>query len=335
MLLGDLAQPLEIALRRRQHAGRSRHRLDDDGGDGGGAVQVDEALQFVGEMRAVFRLALGEGLLLAVIGVRQMIDAGQQRAEHLAVVDDAADRGAAEADAVIAALAADQAGAGALAVELVIGQRDLQRGIGGFRAGIAEEHVVEPVRREIGDAAGKLERLRNAELERRRVIERRGLLGDRFRNLGAAVAGIAAPHAGGGVDDLAAVDGEVVHVLGAGEQPRRLLERAVGGERHPVRGEIVRHVDGGGRGLLSSMGASSSVPGGDGANYQLRGGENSSASIFGRGNRCVGNLRYFERRIASRHLRCASGSTQIGGARSRTPRPRNPRYRARAAAIAG
>jgi hypothetical protein len=37
-----------------------------------------------------------------------MVDAGQQRAEELAVVDDAADRNAAEADAVIAALAADQ-----------------------------------------------------------------------------------------------------------------------------------------------------------------------------------------------------------------------------------
>jgi len=38
VLLGDLAQPLEIALRRRQHAGRSGHRLDDHGGDGIGAV---------------------------------------------------------------------------------------------------------------------------------------------------------------------------------------------------------------------------------------------------------------------------------------------------------
>ena len=72
-------------------------------------MQRDDALEFVGEMRAPFRLALGEGLLLAVVGVRQMIDAGQQRAERLAVVDDAADRDAAEADAVIAALAADEA----------------------------------------------------------------------------------------------------------------------------------------------------------------------------------------------------------------------------------
>ena len=80
---------------------------------------------------------------------------------------------------MIAALAADQAGAGALAVDLVIGERDLERGVGRFRAGIAEEHVVEPGGRQIGDAAGELEGLRNAELERRRVIQRLGLLADR------------------------------------------------------------------------------------------------------------------------------------------------------------
>src|SRR5438105_7688653 len=155
-------------------------------------------------MRAIFRLALGEGLLLAVIGVRQMVDAGQERAEHLAIADDAADGSAAEADAVIAALAADQAGAGALTRDLMIGQRDLERGVGGFRSRVAEEHMIKPGRREIGDAACKLESLRYAELERRRVIQRLGLLGDRLRNLAAAVAGIGAPHARCRVDDLAA-----------------------------------------------------------------------------------------------------------------------------------
>ena len=217
-------------------------------------MQIDQPLHLVGEMGAIFRLALGEGLLLAVIGGGKVVDAGEQGSEHLAVVDDAADRGAAEADAMIAALAADQPGAAALTVDLVIGQRDLERGIGGLRSGIAEEHVIEPGGREIGDAACKFEGLRNAELERRRVIQRLGLLGDRRRNLGAAVTGIGAPHARRGVDDLAAVDGEVMHVLGAGEQPRRLLEGAVGGKRHPVRGEVVRDVDGGGAGALVQHG---------------------------------------------------------------------------------
>ena len=78
-------------------------------------MQRDDTIEFVGEMRAPFRLADAEGLLLAIVSRRQMIDAGEQRAELFAVVDDAADRNAAEADAVIAALAADQPHARGLA----------------------------------------------------------------------------------------------------------------------------------------------------------------------------------------------------------------------------
>ncbi len=109
VLVADRAQPLQIALRRRQHRGRARHRLDEHRGDGVVAVQRDQPFQFVGQMRAPFRLAPRERLLLAVIGVRQMIDAGQHGAERLAVVAEPADRHAAEADAVIAALAPDEA----------------------------------------------------------------------------------------------------------------------------------------------------------------------------------------------------------------------------------
>ena len=79
----------------------------------------------------------------------------------------------------IAALAPDQAHARGLAAHVVVGERDLQCGIDGFRAGIAEEHMVEPGGRQIGDAAGELEGLGNAELERRGVIQRLGLLADR------------------------------------------------------------------------------------------------------------------------------------------------------------
>jgi hypothetical protein len=126
----------------------------------------------------------------------------------------------------------------------MVGQRNLQRGVGGFRAGIAEKHVFEPGRRQFGDAACQLERLRMAELERRRVVQRLGLLADRRGNLAAAVAGIAAPHPGGGIEDFAAVGGEVMHILGAGEHPRRTLEGAVCGVRHPEGRQIVRNADG-------------------------------------------------------------------------------------------
>jgi hypothetical protein len=113
--LVQIAQLLQVALGRDQHAGGAGYRLDDDGGDGGGVMQGDEALELVGQMGAPGRLSLAEGVLLQVVGVGQMIHAVEERAEELAIAGDAADGDAAEADAVIAALAPDQPCAGALA----------------------------------------------------------------------------------------------------------------------------------------------------------------------------------------------------------------------------
>ena len=66
--VANRAQLFQITLGRRQHAGRSGHRLDDDGGDGRGAVQRDDALEFVGEVAAPRRFTLGESLMLAAVG---------------------------------------------------------------------------------------------------------------------------------------------------------------------------------------------------------------------------------------------------------------------------
>src|SRR5215469_3650923 len=111
-------------------------------------------------MRAPFRLALGEGLMLATVGRWQVIDAGQKQAEEFAVVDDAADRDAAKADAVIATLATDQPGAAALPAHIMVGERDFERGIDRLRARVAEEHPIEVARRQRRNAAGELERRR-------------------------------------------------------------------------------------------------------------------------------------------------------------------------------
>ena len=141
-LVAERAQPLQIAHRRRQHAGRARHRLDDHRGDGLGAVQGDQPLQVVGQLRAVLRLAAGEGVPRQVVGVAQVVGARQGQ-EGAAVVDQAAHRDAAEADPVIALLAADQPGALALAAGAVVGERDLQRRVHRLRAGVGEEDPVE------------------------------------------------------------------------------------------------------------------------------------------------------------------------------------------------
>ena len=72
---------------------------------------------------------------------------------------------------MIATLAADEAGAAGLALDALIGERDLQRRVGGFRTGIAEEGIVQIARRHGGKARGKLEHLGVAVLEGRREIE--------------------------------------------------------------------------------------------------------------------------------------------------------------------
>ena len=100
-----------------------------------------------------------------------MIDAGEQAAEELAVGGDAADRDAAEADAVIAALAPDQPGARALAAHAVIGDGDLERGVDRLRAGIGEEDVVEIAGQQRRDARRQLEDCGMAHLEGGRVVE--------------------------------------------------------------------------------------------------------------------------------------------------------------------
>ncbi len=58
----------------------------------------------------------------------QMIDAGKKR-EGTAVVDKAANRDAAKADAMVTPLTADDTRAGALADGTLIGDGDLQSGI--------------------------------------------------------------------------------------------------------------------------------------------------------------------------------------------------------------
>ena len=203
-------------------------------------MERDDTLQIVRQMRAPFRLAPRKGLLGAVIGVGQMIDAGQQRSEELAVLDDAADRNAAEPNAVIAAFAADQSGAAALSGHVPIGERNLERRIDRLRAGIAEEHVVEIAGGELGDARRNGEPARMAELECRRIVELACLFLDRRRDLVAVMARIAAPQARRAVDDLSAFRRVVIHSLGAGDHARPLLERAIGREWQPPGLKIVR-----------------------------------------------------------------------------------------------
>ena len=84
-------------------------------------MQGDETLQLIGEFRSITGLTLGKSIAFDVERVPKMVYA-RKLCEGAAIVDDAADRNTAKADAVIAALAPDETGAGSLADGALIGE---------------------------------------------------------------------------------------------------------------------------------------------------------------------------------------------------------------------
>src|SRR5947209_19291134 len=100
-----------------------------------------------------------------------------------------------------------------MAADIVIGERNLERGVGSLGSRVAEEHVIEVARRKFDDARRQLKRLRVGELEGWREIELGRLPLDRLDDGLAVVAGVAAPKRGRGVEELAAFGRVIVHVL--------------------------------------------------------------------------------------------------------------------------
>src|SRR5262249_44947763 len=137
MLVADLAQALQVSLWWNENAGRSGDRLDETGSDRARAIHVDEALQIFRQLDAGCRFATAKPVFRQQ-GRTQMHDAGHDGTEGLAVAHHAAKRDTADIDAVIGALAADEARALALAIGDMIGERDLDGAFHRFRAGIAE-----------------------------------------------------------------------------------------------------------------------------------------------------------------------------------------------------
>ena len=207
-------------------------------------MQRHQALQIVSQMPPPFRLPASKRVVLQTMRVRQMVGATQQRAKGFAVINDTTDGNAAEANPVIAALAANQAGTRALTDGALIGQGDLQRGIDRLRPGVCEKHLVVAVDhgRQFG---GEFKRQRMTQLEGRRVVQRFDLFLDSFDNAASAVARVAAPETGGCVQNLAIILGLVIHALGLNEELRVGLEMSVRRERHPIRVEIVGHLQSG------------------------------------------------------------------------------------------
>jgi hypothetical protein len=84
-------------------------------------------------------------------------------------------------------------------------------------------------------------------LEGRRIVELGRLGADRLNDRVAVVARIGAPEPGGAIEHGTPLRSVVMHVLGARDEPRRLLEGAVGCEREPIGLEVVGDRDGSAR----------------------------------------------------------------------------------------
>ena len=244
VLVADLSEPFQVALRRDVPARAAGHRLDDDGRHVARVVQRQDAvLQLQQDVFLPGRLLVVDvGMVDRVVDEAQVVHARQQRrAVDLAVGRNAADRHAAEAHAVVAPLTADEDVAVALTPGAVVGQRHLHGGVGRLGAGIAEQHLVQVAGRHGRDRFGGQEGLVVAHAEGGAVVQRVELLLDGLVDRLAVVARAHAPEAGDAVDDLAAVVRGEVHAVGGHEHARVFLEAAVGREGQPlvVHAEIV------------------------------------------------------------------------------------------------
>ena len=230
--VADLAQPLQVALRRNQDAGRTGNRLDEAGSDILGTIEVDESHQVVGQLGACAPSPRTNAFSFRCVWRMCTTPAG--RAEAPPVVDHAGERNTAEIDSVVRTFARDKHVATALAARLVVGECDFHRGVDRFRAGIDEENAVQVARRQLRNARRELERLDVAAQERRDEVKLAQLVSDRIGDLLAAMSGRAAEQARAGVDDLVSAVAPVIHAFGANDDLGVGLEFPVRRERHPV-----------------------------------------------------------------------------------------------------
>ena len=147
VLVADLADPLEVAGRRREAAAGVLHRLEEHRGDGVGTLELDRLGDPVGGPEAEGLGVVAQVLRGAVeVGVGHLEGARHQRLEHLLGGRDAGDRQRALRRAVVGHGAADHLVLGGLADQLEVLLGQLPRGLDGLAAAGGEEDAVEVAR---------------------------------------------------------------------------------------------------------------------------------------------------------------------------------------------
>ena len=79
VLGADLAQALEVALGRDQHARGTGHGLDDHRGDGGSVMQRDQPIEVFGKLHAVRRLPAGHEVASRIVRMAYVVHARDGR----------------------------------------------------------------------------------------------------------------------------------------------------------------------------------------------------------------------------------------------------------------
>ena len=254
VLVADLPDPLEVPRRRREAAAGVLHRLEEDGGDGVGALGLDRHRDLVGGPPAERLLVVGVGLGRPVeVGVGHLVGTGDERLEVLLERRDPGDGQGSLGRAVVGDGARDHLVLAGLADELEVLLRELPRGLDGLAAAAGEEDPVEVAGREPGDPLGELDGAGVGVRPQREERELLRLTGHRLADLGAAVPDLDDEEPGEPVDVLLARLVPDVVAL-APDDERHLgaaLERPMAGEVHPqviAEGLGVGGAEGGGAG---------------------------------------------------------------------------------------
>ena len=192
VLVADLADPLEVAGRGREAAAGVLHRLEEDRGDGVGALELDRLGDAVGRPLAELVLVvLGPGLELlgraVEVRVRHPERRRHQRLERRLHARQAGDRQRALRRAVVGDGAADHLVLGRLAGELEVLLGQLPGRLDGLAATGGEEDAVQVARRVARDPLGEVDGARVGVGPEREERQLGGLLRCGLGELGAAV----------------------------------------------------------------------------------------------------------------------------------------------------
>ena len=197
-------------------AGGTHHRLEDEGGDAGGAEAADLVVEL---LRAVLGHVLRRHARRRAVGVDGRKAAYLQQGAEIGrlALQETGDRKRSQRVAVPRALAGDEAAARHLAAGGVILQRQLQAGFHRFRAAGGEDDVLEVAARPGADGLGQFLGRVVAEVEAIGEGDLLQLGADGLAYLLVAVADAGGGRPAGGVDVTPAVPIPEVDALAAGD----------------------------------------------------------------------------------------------------------------------